>query len=61
MKAQPSSGYIFRARLCVRIKYPSEAMEIVSYYTKSGRMFRKLGIGEIPFHHQVMSGDIDDI
>ena len=27
--------------------------------TKSGRMSRKLGIGEI-FHHQIMSGNIDD-
>ena len=36
-------------------------MEIVPYCTKSGRMSRKLGVGEIPFHHQVMSGDIDDI
>ena len=24
-------------------------------------MFRKLGVGDIPLHHQVMSGDIDDI
>ena len=36
-------------------------MEIVSSCTKSGRMSRKLGIGEIPFDHQVMSGDIDEI
>ena len=36
-------------------------MGIVFYCTKRGRMSRKLGIGEIPFHHQVMSGDIDDI
>ena len=34
-------------------------MEIVSYCTKRGRMSGKLGIGEIPFHHQAMSGDID--
>ena len=61
MKAQPSSGHIFHARSCVRRDYPSEAMGIVSYCTKSGRMSRKLGIGEIPFHHQAMSGDIDDI
>ena len=36
-------------------------MGIVFYCTKRGRMSRKLGIGEIPFHHQVMSADIDDI
>ena len=50
MKGQPSSGHVFYARLCVRRDYPSEAIEIVS---------GKLGIGEIPFHHQVMPGDID--
>ena len=59
MKAQPSSGHIFHARSCVRRDCPSEAMEIVSYCTKRGRMSGKLGIGEIPFHHQAMSGDID--
>ena len=32
---------------CVRRDYPSEAMEIVCHCTKSGRMSRKLGIGEI--------------
>ena len=37
-------------------------MEILSYCTKSCRMSRTLGFGEIPFHHRVeMSGDIDDI
>ena len=61
VKAQPSSGHIFHARTCVRRGHPSEAMEIVSYWTKSGHMFRKLGVGDIPLHHQVMSGDIDDI
>ena len=61
MKAQPSSGHIFYARSCVRRAYPSDAMEIVSYCTKSGHMSRKLGIGKKPFHHQVMSGDIDHI
>ena len=63
VKAQPSSGHIFYARSCVRREYPSEAVEIVSFCTKSGRMSRKLGIGEIPFHHQVMSinSGIDDI
>ena len=61
MKAQPSSGLIFNARSCLRRDYPSEAMEIVSYCTKSGRVSRKLGIEEIPFHNQVTSGDIDDI
>ena len=45
----------------MRRDYPSEAMEIVSNCTKSGRMSRKSGIGQIPFHHQVLSGDIDDI
>ena len=45
----------------MRIDYPSEAMEIVSPCTKSNRISRKLGIGEIPFHHQAMSGDIDRI
>ena len=36
-------------------------MEIASYCTRSGRMSRNLGVGQIPFHHQVMSGDIDSI
>ena len=61
VKAQPSCGHIFHTRSCVRRDYPSEAMEIVSYCTKSGRVSRKLGIEEIPFHNQVTSGDIDDI
>ena len=34
---------------------------LVFYCAKSGRMSRKLGIGETPFHHQVMSGDIDNL
>ena len=45
----------------MRRDYPSEAMEIVSSCTKSGRMYRKLGIGEMRYHHQVNSGDFDDI
>ena len=61
MKAQPSSGPIFHASSCVEREYPSEAMEIASYCTRSGRMSRNLGVGQIPFHHQVMSGDIDSI
>ena len=48
-------------KMCVRRDYHFEAMEIASYCTKSGRMSRKLGIGEIYFHHQAMSGDIDYI
>ena len=58
VKAQTSSGHIFHVRSCVRRHYPSEAVKIVSYCTKRGRMSRKLGIVEITFHHQVMSGDI---
>ena len=60
VKAQPSSGHIFPARSCVRIDCPSEAIEVVSYCTQNGRMSRKLGIGEIPFHHHI-AGDIDDV
>ena len=41
--------------------YPSEAIELVSFGAESGRMSRKLGVAEIPFHHQIMFGDIDDI
>ena len=59
VKAQPSSGH--NPRKIVREKRLSAAIDIVSYCTKSGRMSRKLRIGEIPFRHQVMSGDIDDI
>ena len=49
VKAQPSSGHIFQPRSCVRSDYPSEAMEIVSYCTKSGRMSRKLVSGKYLF------------
>ena len=45
----------------MRRDYPFEVMESVSSCTKSGRMSRKSGIGEIPIHHQVISGDIDEI
>ena len=60
VKAQRSSGHIFQSRSCVRRDYPSEVMDIVSYCTKSGRM-SQVGVGEMPYHHQVMSDDIDDI
>ena len=61
MKVQPSSGHIFRARSWVGRNYPSSAIELVSFGAESGRMSRKLGVAEIPFHHQIMFGDIDDI
>ena len=62
VNAQPSSGHIIHARSCVRGDYPSEVVEMVSYCTKSSRMSRKLVSGNtVPFHHQVMSDDIDDI
>ena len=61
MKAQRWSGHILHARSCVRRGYPSEAMHILFYCTKSGRMSRKLGIGDIAFHRRVMSDNIDDI
>ena len=38
---------------------PCEAMEIVSYSTKRGRMSLKLGIGQIRLHRQIKSDEID--
>ena len=46
VKAQPSTGHILYARSYVRRDYPSEAMEIVSYCTKSGRMSREFVSGK---------------
>ena len=60
MKVQPSRGHIFHARSCVRRDYLPEVMEIASYCTKKGSHVSQAGVGEIPFHHQVMSNDIDD-
>ena len=40
--------------------YPFEVMDIVSYCTQRSHV-SQVGVGEILFHHQVMSDDIDDI
>ena len=42
-------------------RLPLEAVETASSCTKRARMSRTLGVGEIDLHHQVMSGDIDNI
>ena len=42
-------------------RLPFEAVETASSCTKRARMSRKLGVGEIDLHHQVMSGGIDNI
>ena len=59
VKVAPSSGHIFHARSCVRRDYPSEVTEIVSFYEKWSHVSQ--GVAGIPFHHHVMSDDVDDI
>ena len=60
MKGQPSSGDIFHARSRVRRDYPSEVMDIVSYCKTVVACLASWCRG-IPFHHQIMSDDIDDL
>ena len=61
-KANASSGHIFHARPCVRRDHPSEVMEMVYCCTQRGRShISQVGVGELLFHHQAMSDDIDDI
>ena len=49
-------------RKIVREKRPSfRGQSGRLYRTKRCRMSRKVGMGEVPFHHRVMSDDIVDI